>query len=170
MFEAGEYVIYGHVGICQVKGVTTMKLDGVPKDRLYYVLQPEGRAEGIIYTPVDNMKLVLRRMMTREEAEDLISEIPRIETLDIANDKLREEKYKECIKSCSGRELIRIIKTIYSRRRVRLQNGKKVTAVDERYMKLAEQSLYAELSMLLNIPREEMVSYISQKIKNNQTV
>ncbi|MBQ8304678.1 MAG: CarD family transcriptional regulator [Blautia sp.] len=166
MFEKGEYVIYGHVGICQVMGTTTMDLDGIPKDRLYYVLQPDGKGSGRIYTPVDNGKPVLRKIMTRDEAEALISDIPEIETLEIENDKLREEKYKECLKTCNGRELIRIIKTIYSRRRQRLKSGKKVTAVDERYMKLAEDNLYAELAMLLEIPKDHVVSYISQKCGN----
>ena len=163
MFEKGEYVVYGHVGICRVMGTTTMDLDGIPRDRLYYELQPEGRESGRIYTPVDNGKPVLRRIMTRDEAEALILDIPEIETLEIENDKLREEKYKECLKTCSGRELVRIIKTIHSRRSQRLKCGKKVTAVDERYMKLAEDNLYAELAMLLEIPKENVVSYISGK-------
>ena len=167
MFETGQYVIYGHVGICQVLGVKTMNLEGIPRDRLYYELQPESRTSGKIFTPVDNDKLVLRRMMTREEAEDLISEIPSIEALEIENDRQREEKYKECIKSCNGREMVRIIKTIYSRRLQRQRSGKKVTAVDERYMKIAEDNLYSELSMLLEIPRDHVVSYISDKIHQN---
>ncbi|MBQ1311339.1 MAG: CarD family transcriptional regulator [Blautia sp.] len=165
MFETGDYVIYNNAGICRVQGTTTMDLPGVPKDRLYYILEPNGKKEGKIYTPVDGMKKVLRRMMTKEEAQKLIEEIPAIEVLEIENDKLREEKYKECLKSCSSRELVRIIKTIYLRRTRRLRSGKKATAVDERYMKLAEENLYAELSMLLGIPKEGMVSYITQKVR-----
>ena len=164
MFETGDYVVYGHVGICQVKGVTTMDMDGIPKDRLYYVLQPDGKTEGTVYTPVDNMKLVLRPVMTKEEAEQLIEEIPEIDTLFIENDKLRETRYKECLKSCNSRELVRIIKTIYFRRRDRLASGKKATAMDERYMKMAEDNLYSELALLLKIPKEKMVDYISEKI------
>ena len=141
-----------------------MNMDGVPRDRLYYVLQPDGKTEGTVYTPVDNMKLVLRPVMTREEAEKLISDIPEIDTLLIENDKVRETRYKECLKSCNSRELVRIIKTIYYRRRDRLACGKKATAMDERYMKMAEDNLYSELSLLLNIPKENMVNYITEKI------
>ena len=164
LFAAGDYVIYGRAGICQVKGVTTMEMEGVPKDRLYYVLRPDSKSDGTIYTPVDNMKQVLRPIMTRKEAEDLISSLPEIEELKIDNEKLREEKYKECMRSCDGTELFRIIKTIYTRRNNRIKCGKRVTAVDERYMKLAEDNLYSELSMLLGVPKERMVSYISDRI------
>ncbi len=156
MFAKGEYVVYGNAGICQVLGVTTMKMEGIPIDRLYYVLQPDGKEDDTIYTPVDPVKTVLRPIMTREEAEQLISEIPDIEVLEIENDKLREAKYKECLRSCDGREIIRILKTIYGRRNRRLQRGKKSTAVDERYLKLAETSLCAELSKLLEIPKDQV--------------
>ena len=32
MFETGEYVVYGRTGICQVTGVTTMRVDGSSGD------------------------------------------------------------------------------------------------------------------------------------------
>lgn len=164
MFETGDYVIYGSTGICKVMGVTTMNMDGIPKDRLYYVLRPNGKQDGTIYTPVDNKKLVIRKVMSKEEAEQLINDIPNIEALEIENDKLREEKYKECLKSCDNREIIRIIKTIYLRRMNRLRHGKKGTSTDERYLKAAEDGLYSELSMQLGIPKENMVDYIKERV------
>ncbi len=165
MFETGEYVVYGNTGICKVMGVTTMDVEGIPRDRLYYILRPDGHSEGKIYTPVENSKLVLRRLMTREEAESLIGEIPEIEVLGISDDKQREEKYKQCIRSCECRELVRIIKTVHLRNKDRISKGKKSTATDEKYLKLAEDNLYSELSMLLDVPKKDMVRYIASRIK-----
>lgn len=165
MFETGEYVIYGNTGICRVMGITTMEMEGISKNRLYYILRPDGQTEGKIFTPVDNRKMVMRKIMSREEVEDLIAEIPDIEVLDVANDKLREEKYKECIRSCECKDLVRIIKTIYLRKKERVSQGKKVTAVDERYLKIAEENLYAELSMLLGVPKNKMESYITSRVE-----
>ena len=169
MFKKGDYIVYGHTGICQVLDVTTMNMDGIPKDRLYYVLRPEGETEGKIFTPVDSTRLVIRRILSKEEAEDLLNIIPEIEPIDTPDDKLREEKYKQCIKSCDCRDLVCIIKTIYQRKRTRVSNGKKVTATDERYLKLAEENLYAELSKLLGIPKNKMESYITAHVKKLQT-
>ena len=168
MFETGEYVVYGKTGICQVMGVTTMDMEGVPKDRLYYILRPDGKTEGTIFVPVENQKLVMRRILTKAEAEELINEIPDIEMLGIENEKLREETYKACIRSCQCRELVRMIKTIYFRKRERNIRGKKATATDERYLKTAEDNLYAELSILLDVPREMMVGYISDRIRQRE--
>ncbi len=156
MFTKGEYVVYGNAGICQVQDVTTMKMPGIPDDRLYYVLRPMGKADDTIYTPIEPTRTVLRRIMTRAEAEELISDIPNIEVLEIENDKMREAKYRECLKACDGRETIRILKTIHDRRVRRLQKGKKSTSLDDRYLKLAEASLYSELSKLLEIPKDQV--------------
>ena len=113
MFETGEYVVYGRTGICQVTGVTTMKMDGSSSERLYYVLRPGGETEGKIFTPVEGGKQVLRGIITKEAAEKLIDEIPSIETL-------------------------------------------------------AEDHLYSEFSMLLDIPKEHMAGYIEQRVHQHR--
>lgn len=164
MFETGDYIVYGNTGICQVMGVTTMHMDGVSQDRLYYILRPEKTTEGKIFTPVENNRIVMRELLTKEQAESLIDEIPQIETLGISNEKQREATYKECIRSCECREWVRMIKTIRRRKQERLSKGKRTTATDERYLKAAEDNLYAELSMLLGVPKEKMVEYIAERI------
>ena len=85
MFEKGSYVIYGGTGVCEVVDVTTMDIDGIPKDRLYYVLKPNEQKSGKIYTPVENQKAVLRRIISREEADALIDDIPNIEDVWVPN-------------------------------------------------------------------------------------
>ena len=37
MFEKGEYIVYGHNGICEVEDITHLNLSGVDKGKLYYV-------------------------------------------------------------------------------------------------------------------------------------
>ena len=162
------YVVYGRTGICQVTGVTTMRVDGSSGEKLYYVLRPGGETDGKIFTPVEGGKQVLRGIITREEAERLIDEIPSIETLSIENEKFREDSYKKCIRTCECRDLLRIIKTIYVRKQARLSHGKKTTATDERYLKLAEDHLYSEFSMLLDIPKEHMADYIEQRVHQQE--
>ena len=50
MFEQGEYIVYGSTGVCKVEKVTTMDMDGVPGDKLYYILKdgnPGIRHQGV---------------------------------------------------------------------------------------------------------------------------
>ena len=35
MFHIGDRVIYGGMGVCDVADISTLQLDGVPRDRLY---------------------------------------------------------------------------------------------------------------------------------------
>ena len=166
MFETGEYVVYGRTGICQVTGVTTMRVDGSSGEKLYYVLRPGGETDGKIFTPVEGGKQVLRGIITREEAERLIDEIPSIETLSIENEKFREDSYKKCIRTCECRDLLRIIKTIYLRKRAREEAGRKETAVDARYFRIAEDHLYGELAVALEMSRENVESYINTSLQS----
>ena len=165
MFEKGEYIIYGTSGVCKIEDITTMNMASVPKDKLFYVLSPSSQKGGRIFTPVDNPKSIMRRVLSREEAARLIDEIPSIEELWIINEKMREEKYKECMRSGDCREWIRIIKTLYLRKQERTAQGKKITATDERYLKMAEDYLYSELEISLEIPKTQMEAYITQKIE-----
>ena len=73
--------------------------------------------------------------------------------------KQREETYKEALRTCDYHAWVSIVKTLYQRKKERLAQGKKATAVDERYMKAAENGLYGELSLTLGVPRERWKIY-----------
>ena len=42
--------------------------------------------------------------------------------------------------------------------------GRKMTAVDAKYARIAEDSLYGELAVVLDMPREKVADYISEQI------
>ena len=44
-----------------------------------YVLAPVGDKNGTIYVPTDSEKIIMRRTISKEEAERLIDELPQIE-------------------------------------------------------------------------------------------
>lgn len=165
MFEKGRYIVYGNTGVCEIEDITSPDIKGVSEDRLYYVLNPCFKKGNRIFTPVDNEKVVIRAVMTEEEAASLVDAIPTIEELWEKDDKMRELRYKEAIRSCNPREWIQIIKTSYLRREQRKAQGKKATTVDERYFKAAEDHLYAELSIALNMPKEEVRDYIQERLE-----
>ena len=106
MFEVGEYIVYGCKGVCQVEEITHIDIPGSNKDRLYYVLAPLEDRNGKIYAPTDNAKVAMRKVITRQEAEQLIEEMPQIEELWVANEKQRELQYKEALKTCDFRAWI----------------------------------------------------------------
>ena len=164
MFEIGEYIIYGNNGVCKVENIGKLDMKGENRDRLYYWLTPVYGQGSKIYSPVDNQKTVMRRVMTPKEAEELVASAEEVETLWIADDKQRENVYKNAVYSDDCRKLLQIIKTVYLRREERVKQGKKVTATDERYFKLAEDKLYQELAVPLGL--EESYENIQMSKKN----
>lgn len=162
MFKVGEYVVCGNKGVCVVEKITTLDIAGVDKGREYYILKPKYQTGSTVYVPVDAPKESMRRVIDREEAQKLIDTIRDVPLLAITNDKLSEQVYRESLKSGNCEEWVRIIKTIWLRKQERLQAGRKVTAVDAKYFHIAEESLYGELAVALDLERDEVEAYIEK--------
>jgi len=163
VYKKGEYVVVGNKGVCIIDNITTLDISGVDKEREYYILKPVYVPGSTVYVPKDSTES-MRRILTKEEVTHLIKEIPQIPLIDIVNDKLLEQEYKGCMKTNSCEEWVRIIKTIYLRKQKRLEAGRKVTAIDAKYFRIAEDNLYGELAVVLNIPKTEVEHYIATEI------
>lgn len=160
MFEVGDYVVKSGDGVCRVEKIGCLDISYASKDRQYYTLVSVSNPAGNIYVPTDRTDNNIRLAMTKEEAIIFIRTIPEIETLHIDFEKNRELCYKEAIKSCMPEQLIALIKTVYGRKKKRIEAGKKATAMDEHYYKMAETQLGVELAHAM----EEEVSEVNRKM------
>lgn len=170
MFEKNQLIMCGGHGVCRVINITGNPIDRLDKKRKYYVLEPVFEKASTVYTPVDNDKVVMRKIMTREEAQELAEGITQIDTVWIQEEKGREQMYKEAIRTYDCRSLVQIIKTLYLRRQNRLQEGKKVLSSDEQYLRKAEELLYSEMSVALSIPKEEVETYIKKAVGRQKSL
>ena len=164
MFEKDELIMCGGHGVCRVVDIVGNPIDRLDKRRKYYLLEPVFVKGSTIYTPVDNDKVIMRKIMNKEEAEDLIEHIKLIDTVWIQEEKRREQMYKEAIRTYDCKSLVQIIKTLYLRKQNRLKEGKKVLSSDEQYLRKAEELLYSEMSLALSIPKEQVEEYITQAV------
>lgn len=165
MFEIGEYVVCGNNGVCQIKDITSLSIGGIDKNRKYYILKPVYAGTSTIYIPVDTLKSSMRKVISREEADDLVSSIPMIQVIPVNDEKTAESLYRECMQSNNCTEWIRLWKTLYFRKEKRLEKGHKVTAVDGKYIKLAEDNLCGELAIVLGISKQDVENVIISKMK-----
>lgn len=169
VFRTGDYVV-GSKGTCLVEDITTLDISGVDKKRNYYILKPVYQAGSTVYIPVDAAEQTLRPALDRDGAMQLIRDIPDIPVISIASDKLLEQTYKNMIHSNECVGLVQILKTIYQRRLKRLSAGRKLTAVDSRYSRIAEDNLYGELAIALGIPRDEVENTITRALDEENFV
>lgn len=164
MFKIGEYIVYGMNGVCRVEEIGPMCLSGVDSDKEYYTLAPLYTKGSRVFTPVDNQKVPMRAVISKQEACRLIDGMKEIEVIEVTDDKRRELAYKEAMKSCDCKEWVRIINTVLKRKEERLAQGRKMSACDERYLKSAQDNLYGELAVSLNLEKDEVEEYMEHRM------
>ena len=108
----------------------------------------------------------MRKLLSKEEALELLKSIPDMEPLKILDKRKPEDTYKIAVNKGDRRELIKLIKCIYLRNKEREKEGKKITTIDERYMKKAEGLLYQELGSVLEIPKDQVLEHIIKVIED----
>ncbi|MDR1565092.1 MAG: CarD family transcriptional regulator [Oscillospiraceae bacterium] len=165
MYKIGDLILYGNTGICRITDISTRNIPGRDKNQLYYVLEPFYQDRTTIYTPTDT-KVFMRPVVSREEAEKLIALIPTIKAKPYHNRATSEleQHYRAFFKSHNCEDLIEITMSIYNKRQELAEQKRKFGSVDERFMKQAEDLLFGELSVALDVPKDEMPAYIERRI------
>ena len=164
MYTIGDKIIYGSSGVCVVEEICTPNFSREERGKKYYKLRPVYGTE-TIYAPVDT-KAFMRPVMTRAEAETLISRIPEIEEYTIKSHSMTalRQEYEECFRDHSCENYVRLAKAIY----MKGHQNKKLGQTDQRYMKRAEDTLHNELAVALGITPAEVPAYIHSMLEKQQ--
>lgn len=166
MFQPGEYVVYGNLGVCRVKECTTRKFEGLSEAHPYYVLEPIYQG-GVLYVPADNPKISLRAILTADEANELIDTIPTMQSEAFHSRSAQEltAHYEQALKAHDCKSLVELTLSIHNKKKALARQNKKFGRVDEHFMRQAEDTLYGEFAVSLGIPREQVKGYIAQRIE-----
>lgn len=164
MFNIGDQIVYGSTGICTVMEIGPSRLHGSDPNRLFYALKPMYQ-DGLIYTPVDG-KVFMRPVISRPEAVKLIKSIPSIhaEAYHERSLTMLTTHYESILKKHDCRELLELTMSLYVKRKAVLSQNRKFGLIDERFMKRAEDLLFGELAVALEIEREAVPEYIRTMI------
>lgn len=158
MFRKGDYVFYASGGVCHVEDLRYAPIEGMPADRLYYVLRSLHDANGVIYLPTDCTTVFMRRLLTRREAEDLIRSVPAIQPLEAEDAKALRAKYTETMKKYDPTEWVRVIKTVLQRKRrlAETSRSQRLSETERSFADDAKRYLYTELSFALDLPADQV--------------
>lgn len=156
MFQKGEFMVYGSLGLCEVKAVGKSPVD--PSDvRVYYTLCPVYAPSGsVVFTPVDNENIVKRQPMTEEEANTLLEKAPSIPFLQVEKEKQRRDVYRAALQKADPVLLVALLRTVLSRRLDTTRTGRRLTDADTDYEKKARDNLVGELCLALSKDEEEV--------------
>lgn len=160
MFEIGECIVYGTNGICRVADIGPSPYDKEDPRTFYLLIPVHNPMSSSIYTPVDNERVPMRRLMTKEEIDALIAAIPTIETLTVPVEKHRREIYRTVIGELKPEGYVKVIKTVRRRRAELIAAHKHFPVTDLEYGRLAKHLLCSECAHVLGLSEEEADQYI----------
>ena len=164
MYKVNDYLVYGK-DVCKVCEIEEKKFNNED----YYLLRPIKDFSLKIEVPVSSKINKIRDLITKQEIETIIKQIPNIPIID-NDEKFIESEYKSLLINPSHEDLIKIIKTSYLRNKKRLDNNKKTTDKDTKYFELAEEYLYNEFSVVLGYGYEQTKEYIINQVTKLEKV
>ncbi len=174
MLAIGDTVIFKH-SVCTVACMHPNYFDGKDYWELHAIFERSLK----LFVACEKAKPpVLREVMGKQEALDLIDSIADADVAQIEGAATKEgstssllqrhvkETYDAYLKSLSPKDLVPIIKTCHERSIAREDAGHKPTAVDKKYLDLAENLLCDELSVSLDMPRDQVRDFMLDRIRN----
>ncbi len=171
MVSMGDAVVYRH-HVCTVAALREAYFEG----RDYWELHALFENSLKLFVSTDDAQPpTLRPVMTRKEALSLIDSIHDADAIDedavqsqAATPTLRErrmkEEYDRRLKTFAPEDLIPIMKSVHLRTARCEGAGRHITATDKKYFDLAEGLLCDELSLSLDIPREQVKDFLVERI------
>lgn len=164
MFSKNDYVIYGSMSVCKILDIVEEENIYIGR-KSYYVIQPVYSDKNtIIKVPTDNKKVLMRHLLSEKEVLSIIKSIPNLDVLKIENDRQRSEHFKSVIKNSECEELAQLVKSITLIEQEKLSIGKKISKTDEDFKKTAEKLIDEEFATVLNIPVQDVPSFILNNI------
>lgn len=160
MWNIDDFVVYGK-DVCVVRDILKKKFNNED----YYLLIPMKDNSLKIEVPVSNKNGKIRNLISLEQVNNIINNIPNVEPINTDN-KFIEHEYKELLSTGDHLDLIKVIKTTYLRNKERVDNNKKATEKDTVYFEMAEEYLYNEFAVVLGYSFDEVKEYITKKVSN----
>ncbi len=165
MFQKNDYVFYGSGGVCKIVDVQAAPLDGMPKDRLYYVMHSVHDVNSMMYVPVDSECVFLRALITAEEAQALLADIPRVALIVEENAKRLRERYQEHMRRYMPEDWVLVLKTVQARLDEPRPLARRISETERSYAEAAKRNLCTELALVLDHPTEEITADVMRLIR-----
>ena len=159
MFKKGDLLYYGSTGVCMVEDVCCSPYDRNNK-QLYYKLSPRSaNNDSIIYTPVENSRIIIRPIMTEDEVKSLFERFLEIKPLVVVNEKQRREEYRAVIQSGVPEKIISLLKTIHNRKKKFESEKKRISEADTEMGRIAKSVFLNEVSAVTSRPYDDVDNY-----------
>ena len=164
MFEIGNLVMYGIHGVCKIVDKEVRTIDR--KKMEYLVLEPVYQNTSRFYVPSGNPNAMakLRRLMTRQELEELLSSGDIRQPCWIEDEHQRRQYYRDLVNAGDRVALLRMLYALYQHRNDQLASGRKFHLCDENFLRDAQRLIETEFATVLQIPTNQVRDYVMEKL------
>lgn len=157
MYEISQLVIYGAHGVCKILDVEVRTVDRKPVS--YYVLEPMAQPGTRYYVPCHNPAATakMRNLLNKTQIQNLLS-ASSTDAEWITDENRRKQYYRKLITSSDPVALVQMLRCLYQHRDALRDTGKKLHLCDENFQRDAENILFKEFSLVLEIPEKEVAT------------
>ena len=167
MCQIGEKVVHINGGVFIVKEEKIMNYGF--GDINYLILKPyytdDSNKTLVVYVPEDKKDELIRKIMSREEALQIIENLKKIEPIWYQDLKIRKEKFGELVKSRNINDICVVVKSLYVKQLELQENNKSLNLLDYDYLNKLKKGIEEELAISLNMSINEINDYIANMIK-----
>ncbi|OCA89290.1 CarD family transcriptional regulator [Bacillus sp. FJAT-27225] len=164
MYDIGDLIIYSAHGICKIEDICDKTISG--KTKKYYVMHPlENNHKLTISTPVDNEKVIMKKLVPKEDAKLLIDSFKGEGKKWIDNPNMRSQKYNELVATGNRLEIAKIINTLMRMQMKVESEGKKFYEQDRKLLGSLQSILFKELAISLNTTFENIHQTVLRQIE-----
>lgn len=157
-FKPNDTVMYGSHGACTMVEIAEKEFAGEKKD--YYVLRPLHSGNSLYYVPLDS-EMLTARMHAPLCAEELRRAIAGAVMAEwIEEDRQRQNWFKQVLDGGNTHQLLCAHKALIARQKELSAIGKKMRAVDDRYLREIENLLFEEISLAFTVTKEELADFL----------
>ncbi len=167
LFKEGDYIFYGSGGLCRIDSICEMPFEGAKVGIPYYILHTLSEPKQTILNPSDNERVLMRPVMTKDEAMNIFAALPSLLPFEAPSSKLLREKYIAAIKSASPTEWGKILRTYETRRRASELRLLRVTEAERNFYTQAMALLCSEIALVLGRAFPEISEHVTDILRRS---
>ncbi|MDY6064257.1 MAG: hypothetical protein SPI51_04585, partial [Candidatus Enterosoma sp.] len=115
------------------------------------------------YVPEDRSASLLRPVMEREEALEIIDSLPSLETFPEVNPRERKNFFTKVVSSGNRTDICKVIKTLLAYRQERLRRNKQFSDFDRRLLNSLILLFTNEISVALEMEPESVLLFVKER-------
>ena len=156
-FQINEKVIHCRDGLCTIISMTKLN------DKDFYIVKVSHGDAETTYVPFASADSIIRHIMSKEDADNLLKEMKKMEKSFVANTKQRRDAFKRLLSSGDVKDIAYMCRqyTLYKLD----PEGVKLGAVDNDMLTHASNMLFDEFSLTYGVPREEIEIFMEERMK-----